>query len=227
MLGFKRKTRRYRRRRLTPIEDDRWSLTQDTRRTIIIILLFTLAVLGLISLFNGAGNLGQWLKWALGQIFGWADWLALLLLLILDYFLIFSDRYNFKKINYVGLLLLILSVVGLLDLWVRDLTLEQIREAQSGGGLLGYLVGHNLVKFAGLAGSPVIFSGILLSGPFIFFNTSFRQLRERWLDWRGLWSRDSVPADALEQPPLVEADGLPDDSGEEFEEEETEVGAET
>ena len=87
MIG--RKKRRYKRHRNIPaLEPESWQLSSETKKTIIIIVIFTFALLGIISLFNGAGALGEWIHWGLGQLFGWANWIVLLLLLVLDYFLL-------------------------------------------------------------------------------------------------------------------------------------------
>src|SRR3989338_9114966 len=155
MIGLKK-----RRRRGRPPADERgfagWELGAETKRTLLIIALFTFSLLGIVSLFNGAGTVGLWLKWALGQAFGWSDWAVLLLLIILAYFLLFDEKYQFKKINYVGLLFLLISLTGLLDYAVHTQTLAEITEAGRGGGYAGYFIGHNLITFAGFWGGLII-----------------------------------------------------------------------
>ncbi len=183
MIG--RKKRRYKRHRNIPaLEPESWQLSSETKKTIIIIVIFTFALLGIISLFNGAGALGEWIHWGLGQLFGWANWIVLLLLLVLDYFLLFDEKYSFKKINYFGLALLWLSLTGLFDYLVNDETLKEITAGGRGGGYLGYFIGHNLSYVAGFWGGLIILLGALFISIFIFFNTSFRQILERVKDFQ-------------------------------------------
>ena len=211
MIG--RKKRRYRRRTLAPEKPDydSWSLSPETKRTIIIIAIFTFSALGFLSLFNTVGPLGQWIKLGLSQAFGWADWLVLLLLLVLDYFLLFDEKYQFKKINYVGLALLWLSITGLMHFFVAEQPLKETIAAGQGGGYLGYAIGYNLTQLAGFAGGIIILSALLLAGLFIFFNTSFRQIIQRVRDLRfGIASDDfqetAESADQLDQPLQLEAE---------------------
>lgn len=202
MIG--RKKRRYKRHRNIPaLEPESWQLSSETKKTIIIIVIFTFALLGIISLFSGAGAVGEWIHWGLSQLFGWANWIVLLLLLVLDYFLLFDEKYSFKKINYFGLAILWLSLTGLFDYLVNDETLKEITATGRGGGYLGYFIGHNLSVAAGFWGGLIILIGALLISLFIFFNTSFRQIMERVKDFQeglGHGDHETIYGQQTEEP---------------------------
>ena len=179
MLG--RKKRAYRRRQpefAAPVINH-WELSPDTKRAIFIIILFTIAILGIVSLFNGAGALGVWINAALSRLFGWGNWIALLMLLAWIFLLIFSGRFGWKKINYLGLSFLFISLMGLFDYFVLDQNAVAIADAGRGGGYLGYIIGHNLSRLAGFWGGLIILSGLLLTGMIIGLNASFEQMADR------------------------------------------------
>ncbi|MFH0873307.1 MAG: DNA translocase FtsK [Candidatus Komeilibacteria bacterium] len=199
MLG--RKKRKYTRRQpeMLASEINHWELTPDTKRAIFIVVLFTVAVLGIVSLFNGAGTLGVWLNQALSWLFGWGNWVALLMLLAWDFLLIFSGHFGLKKINYLGLCFLFISLIGLFDYFVLDQEASAITSTGSGGGYLGYLIGHNLSHLAGFWGGLIILLGLLLTGAIIGLNASFAQIGSRLSTLR--WQREAAPSDELFDQP--------------------------
>lgn len=184
-----------------------WTLPSETKRGIITIIVFAVAFFSLLSFFQAAGAAGIWINLWQGKLFGWADWLIPLLLLILGYLLLRPSVYDLKIINYIGLVLLIAGYSGLLHLSVRNESLAQITEQGRGGGYIGYIVGHYLLQAAGLAGSLVVLLTILLVGLLIFFNSSLQAGANLWQYlklWFARWRQprdlgaDDADAESLE-----------------------------
>ena len=159
-----------------------WSdntMSPETKRGVITVLVFLVALLGILSLFNLAGDFGRAFSFGLAYLFGWADWLFVLILLFWGYLLLRSNFYRIRRLTYLGLLLLILSVTGILNFLVDDYNLSEIGAEGRGGGVLGRLEGAPLLDFLGFWGSLLVFLALLFIGIFLAFNTSFKDMTER------------------------------------------------
>ena len=107
MASNKKKKRHYRRSEI---------LSPETKKGIFIIIIFLIALLSLLSMLDLAGNFGLYVKAFLGIIFGWGRWLVAVLLLIWGYILINPDKYLLKPSNYIGLIFVVLSSTGILEI---------------------------------------------------------------------------------------------------------------
>ena len=152
---------------------NRWTLASETKRGVVIVILFTLALVSLLSFFQAAGTLGVSFASLLGKLFGNGDWLLPALLFILSYQLVRPARYDLKLINYIGLVLAVAGYSGLFHLPVRGLKLTYIVSEGIGGGYIGYAVGNTLYHTLAFWGTLAILLAMLVIGTFIFFNTSF------------------------------------------------------
>jgi len=110
-MGRRKKRARYE-------EASYYSLSPETKKGIIVIFLFTIALLSILSFLNLAGTAGVYLDFGFGIIFGWGRFLIPLVLIILGYTLARSSKYEVTWSNYVGLILFILSIHGLFHLKV-------------------------------------------------------------------------------------------------------------
>jgi S-DNA-T family DNA segregation ATPase FtsK/SpoIIIE len=219
MIG--RRKRKYTRRR-APIDQpeiNHWELGPEIKRAIGIVALFTVALLGLISLFDGAGTLGQYLKNGLGQLFGWTDWLFLLLLLGLGFSLLLSNHWRLKKVYYLGLIIFYISLSGLLDYFVHGLSLTEIREAHSGAGIIGYGIGHTAIHYTGFWGGLLILLSLFVIAIIILFSNSLRQLGGLFSNLSGGTAYDDEQIVEEEARPSSAILNLDDEEGEETEEE--------
>lgn len=159
-----------------------WSdngISPETKRGVATVLVFLAALLGILSLFGLAGDFGRTFSFGLAYLFGWADWLFILILLFWGYLLLRSNFYRIRWLTYLGLLLIILSVTGILNFLVDDYSFSEVGSLGKGGGVLGRLQGAALVDFLGFWGSLLVFLAFLFIGIFLAFNTSFKGMTER------------------------------------------------
>ena len=180
-MARKRKVGRPRKTRVYENEEyqgDR-SLNPETKKAIAVVVIFLLAFLGLLSMFDAAGAFGNFLSSVMSYVFGWGDWLFILLLLFLGYILLNSEKYLVRVTNYVGLTLVVIAYSGLFNFFVGNIGYDKIIEAGSGGGALGYGIGILLEKVLGFWGAMVILIAALLVGILLGFNTSFRAMVDR------------------------------------------------
>ena len=178
MLGRK-KPRKRRAYREEYEEEEGFHLNPETKGAIFTILIFVVAFLSALSMFNSAGALGRVLNTGLSYLFGWGDWLFILVLIFLGFILIKSQQYKVKIVSYIGLLLIIVSVAGILHFFVDEFTFKEITKAGTGGGALGFGVGVGLDKLLGFWGTIVVLIATLLIGIFLAFNTSFKDITEK------------------------------------------------
>lgn len=165
------------------IEDENyighWTLAPETKRGIVIVFIFLVSFLGLLSMFEAAGAFGHYFSTFLAYLFGWADWLFLILLLFLGYALLNSDKYLIKLSNYFGLALVLSSFCALFDFFVGISEYQDVVSLGKGGGALGYGLGSLGQQFLGFWGSLVAFLALLTIGILLGFNTSFRAMVDR------------------------------------------------
>lgn len=154
-------------------------LNPDAKRAIFIIILFTLAALSVLSIFDMAGSVGRLINFSISYVFGWGVWLFIVVLLWLVYILIKSGIYGIRALTYVGLVLILLSFSGILHFFVLDFNFSEITSVGRGGGALGYLVSNFSIDILGFWGTLVILLAILFIGVFLGFNTSFFAIIER------------------------------------------------
>ena len=178
MLGRKKPKKR-RAYREEYEEDDGFHISPETKGAIFTILIFVVAFLSALSMFDMAGTLGKGLHFGLSYLFGWSDWLFILVLIFLGFILIKSSQYKVRVISYVGLFLIIISVAGILHFFVDEFTFKEITKDGTGGGALGYGVGVGLQKLLGFWGTLVVLIAALLIGIFLAFNTSFKDITNK------------------------------------------------
>ncbi len=175
-----------------------FSMSPDTKGAIITIVVFLVAFLSILSLFNLAGPFGRGLNYGLGFLFGWADWLFIIILLLVGYFLLRSQSHRLKFVTYLGLFLLILAITGLLNFLVQDYTFSEISKTGIGGGSLGFGAGYLFSTFLGFWGSLGVLIAMMIIGLFISFNTSFKDISARARSF-GLLKEKIIPPTPQEE----------------------------
>ncbi|MCB9803084.1 DNA translocase FtsK 4TM domain-containing protein [Candidatus Nomurabacteria bacterium] len=226
-MARKRKVGRPRKSRVYEEEEfaSSWSLDPETKKGIVIVVIFLIAFLGMLSMFNLAGAFGHALSSSLSYVFGWGDWLFLLILLFLGYVLLNSERYLIKLSNYIGLFLLVLAYSGLFDFFSKNLSYQEITSLGKGGGALGYAVGSILENFLGLWGAIVLLLALLIVGILLGFNTSFRAMVDR-AKALGILKEKILPLESEEEEDDEEYFEYEEESAEESEEDEDAEDAE-
>lgn len=156
-----------------------WTLSPETKRGIAIVIIFLVSFLGLLSMFEAAGAFGHYFSSFLAYLFGWADWLFLILLLFLGYALLNSEKYLIKLSNYFGLALVLASFCALFDFFIGASEYQDVVSLGRGGGALGYALGKLIQQFLGFWGALVALLALLTIGILLGFNTSFRAMVDR------------------------------------------------
>jgi hypothetical protein len=134
-------------------------------------VLFIIALLMLLGIFKSGGVVGNffYVKLALG-IFGYVGILLPFILLYTSIAVLFPERLLPRLPDIITGIAMIMSVTGLLELFVPSLNL---------GGLLGNSIGSIGISLFSRIGGIVVLSLMTIVGGLIFFRSSFNLLE--WL----------------------------------------------
>jgi len=168
----RRKKRRYE-------EVEYYRLSPETKRGILIVSLFALAIICVLGFLNLAGIAGVYVDFGLGVAFGWGRFLFPIILLGLGYVLARPQAYKINWPNYVGIGLLILSSHSLLQLAAPQVQTLRMTLSGLGGGALGFIIVHPLSLYLGFWASLIIFIAILFASILLMFNTSIESILEK------------------------------------------------
>jgi len=165
------------------------SLDVPTKRFIVAIVLFVLAIILFLGLINLGGWVGERLAFVSMVLFGWSGWLVPVAILLAMFLVL-----NYKKINEMkqarekhpslayrcfALFFLLLFLASIFHLYVinDDLALSEYR----GGGYLGYGISYVMIKTFGFWAGWVILVGLLIIDLVIIF-AGFVKIRKSAAD---------------------------------------------
>lgn len=159
------------------------NLGKETRKTVMVVFLFVLAILLGLSLSGSAGNFGAVAKQILKLAFGWMAYGSPLIFVMTALALLKQsddDQTNTVSTHaYVGSVLLTLTITGLLHLIVirNDVgqSFDLVKEG-SGGGYLGVLTSYPLMNLMGFIGSLVVLSAGVIISLLVTFNISYKDI---------------------------------------------------
>ena len=162
--------RRYRRSRKRYMPSFR--VSPEARNSIIILLLFSIGIFTLLALLGGAGTIGDMIIHGISFAVGGNLVVLVVIVSWLTAFLMLNpDRFTLNAANYIGLLLLLLSITSLFHLQTNPDVLVSESQAGKGGGMIGLALALPLMQAGGfwiLAISAII---IFLLSVILIFNT--------------------------------------------------------
>ncbi|MBI4426226.1 MAG: DNA translocase FtsK 4TM domain-containing protein [Candidatus Kerfeldbacteria bacterium] len=154
-------------------------LNPETRHGITVVVLFTVAAICALSLFNLAGPLGAQINQGLTLLLGGFRFLVPVGFIAVGYLLLFPDRYPLRSSFYVGLSLLVLSGTALLHLTVPLAEAVDAIAAGEGGGYVGLLLSYPLRAVVGSLAATVVLIAVLIIALLVTFNTTLTALAAR------------------------------------------------
>ncbi|NCN07676.1 DNA translocase FtsK [Candidatus Falkowbacteria bacterium] len=149
-----------------------WSISNETKKGIIIIFLFVMAALSFLGLFNLSGNFGKIIVKLISWLLGSLKWFFPVLAIAFGYFMLRADTYKIKVVNYIGTIFLVLGLAGL---WHLQFDIENSTFAASnglGGGYVGVILSLPLLSFMGFWGALIVCFAVFLVGLLLTFETS-------------------------------------------------------
>jgi len=137
-----------------------FALPEETKKWILGIVIFTIAIIIALSFFSLAGVAGNWIMRGLTFLIGKAVFIIPLVLVLggLSFFSTKKEKYLGPAV--LGVFILIVGISGLLE----SLNLET-----KDGGWLGYVVSWPFLQFFGSLVGKIVFAGVILAGSTIFW----------------------------------------------------------
>lgn len=154
----------------------RWEEEDSTQRGLLVIALFGIAAIAFLSFIDAAGDLGVWVDRLFGWAFGWGRYVIPAILVVFGYVFLHPDRFEVRVVNYIGVVLFLLSGLALLHLNIPLRGIMDAAQQGQGGGYVGLLLAYPLMQFAGIWVTIVVLIGLFIASWLIMFNMSLREL---------------------------------------------------
>jgi S-DNA-T family DNA segregation ATPase FtsK/SpoIIIE len=148
------------------------NISPETRKGIFIIVIFLVAALSTLGLFDLSGRFGQFTDYILSIGLGNIKWLVPVLLGAWIFLLLNEEKYPIRFVNYFGTLLLILASAGLFHLPYDSWASLEVAKAGNGGGYLGSAVALPLIRLMSFWGALVVLVAGFLVGILLALETS-------------------------------------------------------
>lgn len=123
-------------------EWEKFGLAPETRRTVIALFWFLAGVISILSLFGVAGRVGVWLEPRLFLGFGFGAYVLPFVVALVAVSRLDPDRFPFSRGRYLGLLLAIVSGLGLLHIPASPEESLTLADGGGGGGYVGWVVSY-------------------------------------------------------------------------------------
>lgn len=150
----------------------------DAKRSVVAILLFTLAILFVLGFLSDAkiveaGGLGKFLNSLAGWLFGVGKFISPIVLIIAGIILLFRKETLFYVSKLIGLSISFVSVLGLIHILAYDSDkMLKMAKIGSGGGFIGYGLAWTFLNVGGVVGGSIILFAMALIGVIVAFNFS-------------------------------------------------------
>ena len=179
----------------------------ETRRTILALCWFLAGVLASLSLFDAAGRVGDWLKPALFSWFGWGAYILPFLVAALAVSRLDPGRFTFSRSRYVGLLLALLTGLGIFHLPASQEEGLVFVDEGRGGGYVGWAVAYWLRAAVGGTATVVALAVLFAMGVMLVSNKTPSQFLS-WVRLRRLErARERLAAEGERAPAAEVSDG--------------------
>ncbi|MCG2686882.1 DNA translocase FtsK 4TM domain-containing protein, partial [Candidatus Parcubacteria bacterium] len=121
------------RKRRRRISTPKFQLSPDIKRDIFVILIFAIAFINILAMFNLAGAVGNSINNFWQMIFGWGWWIWPFLMILIGYLIINIEKLEISATKWIGLIIFELTFSGLLHLFVRIQNFDMAKAGEGGG----------------------------------------------------------------------------------------------
>ena len=157
------------------------TLHAETKKGILVIVCFALALVSFLSFFNGAGQFGQYFFKVSQLLFGQGFFLVPFVFILVGLAVLVprlsvaaKQRPVYRAV-FIGAVLFLLSVLGIFHIF----SIGSGTPAQPGaGGYLGLIFGYPLVKFLGFWASLIVLLALLVIAILITFNIPLKVFKK-------------------------------------------------
>ncbi|MFH1612040.1 MAG: DNA translocase FtsK [bacterium] len=154
-------------------------LHSETKKSIAMIVCFSLALISLLSFFGGAGLFGRYF-YKISQLFLGRGFFLVTVAFVLVGLAILTSRFKIKSGKktiyqpaFLGVILFVLSILGVFHVFAfpqNNLNKGLAVVSAHGGGYLGLIIGYPLVSLLGFWATLIILTTLLIISILIIFN---------------------------------------------------------
>ena len=154
------------------------ALHSETKKGILVVVSFTLALLTFLSFFNIAGTWGEYFLKISKLLFGKGFFLISIsfalagIAILIPHFKISGSKKPVYKTIVIGITLFIFSILGVFHIFSSGVNEE------AGGGYLGLVIGYPLITYLGFWASLIVLLSFLIISILIIFNIPLVPLKE-------------------------------------------------
>lgn len=153
------------------------NLNSDIKQSIWAVLILTIGVVCLLSLFNLAGYIGTYLLKTMQWLAGWGAFIIPIVLLVVGWQVYRTKEDSARRnIRYLGAILFAWSFLAILQLFIKQAEWKLALENGEGGGHIGWMLAALAVKLVGIWAGGVIILALMVIGLMILFNINLSTL---------------------------------------------------
>jgi S-DNA-T family DNA segregation ATPase FtsK/SpoIIIE len=168
------------------------NLKPETLKGIWTVVLFVLALLTLLSIFEFAGIVGVGWRRVLGFFFGLGTLMMPVVFIAAGILVLRGHRFEHIKARAVGLVIMVLGLLGLFHIWTDTHLMVSAATAGQGGGWLGLLLAYPLGAGLGFWGAFVVLIAVTLIGLLLLFDIGLANLFARFTPRRSKESAENA-----------------------------------
>jgi len=136
----------------------------------------TVGILTILSIRGNLGFVGQlWIAF-LDPVFGWGVYAVPVLLIMMATFEFFSKKVSFGFARWLGMILMMISVLGTIHLSVPSEDVYEVAKAGEYGGYIGFVGSFISMSVFGVAGSYVVFMATMIISVLLIFDVSLMEI---------------------------------------------------
>jgi len=143
----------------------------ETKRGVIVVILFALAIIFILSFQNAGGVLGNWLLTGAKFVFGNCLWLVPLAFITGAIIILRDIHKNVYLSTLLGVFLFILSLLAIIQTLFPN-------GGEHRAGWLGYIISWPFLKVIGFWASLVVFAAVLIISLLVAFNIPLRKRKK-------------------------------------------------
>jgi len=142
-------------------------LKDETRHSVLGIIFFFLGIIILLSIFNNAGIIGEFVYKSLKSLLGFGYFVLPIIFGVVGYSFMKKGEINVAKVQMITLLIILVSILGIMDIASNG---EGKSEIITYGGYLGSIVSWPMIKLFGMYAGILIFGSAVIISLIILFD---------------------------------------------------------
>ncbi len=153
------------------------ALKQETKNSLLLVLVITLGLVSCLSFFGWAGRFGQMADTALTALFGWEKYIVPAVLFFIAYVIARPQAIRWGSLKTAGLAVAIASIAGFMHLLAVPIAESTAAiNLGRGGGYIGVVLSWPLQKIMGPWATGIILAALFIASVMVVFDVSLKKM---------------------------------------------------